>query len=56
MSVPCAPPPPPELPERIEPERLREMDGAALEAQEEELRRAERTTRAAMVPYDRVLR
>ncbi len=56
MSVPSAPPPPPALPERVEPERLREMDGAALEAQEEELRRAERAARAAMAPYDRVLR
>ncbi|MFN2569603.1 MAG: hypothetical protein ABR564_08405, partial [Candidatus Dormibacteria bacterium] len=38
------------------PDALRELDGDALEAAEEELRRIERETVVAMAPYDRQLR
>jgi hypothetical protein len=51
-----APLPPPPLPPRVEPERLRDLDGAGLEAEAARLGEAERATRAAMAPYDVQLR
>jgi hypothetical protein len=51
-----APLPPPPLPPRVEPESLRGLDAAGLEAEAARLGEAERATRAAMAPYDRVLR
>lgn len=46
----------PALPEAVAPEALRELDDAALEAVAGELTAAERSTIAAMAPYDRQLR
>jgi hypothetical protein len=51
-----APIPLPELPERLEPDRLRSLDDAGLDAVTEALTAAERATQAAMAPYDRQLR
>jgi len=55
-SPPAAPAPLPELPERVEPEALRELDDAALEAVAAGLTAAERATSQAMAPYERQLR
>jgi len=46
----------PPLPERVEPERLRELDDATLETVATELGAAERATQQAMAPYERQLR
>jgi hypothetical protein len=51
-----APIPSPELPDRLEPEQLRDLGDDALEDVEEQLREAERATVAAMAPFDRSLR
>ena len=48
--------PPLPLPPRVDPERLRDLDAAALEAEAARLGEAERATRTAMSPYDRQLR
>ncbi len=48
--------PPPPLPPRIEPDRLRDLDAAGLDAEAVRLGEVERATRAAMAPYDRSLR
>ncbi len=53
MSEPPAPPP---LPPRVGPERLRDLDATALEAEAARLGEAERATRTMMAPYDRQLR
>ena len=46
----------PELPDNLEPEALRDVDAAELEALAATLDAAERATVAAMAPYDRQLR
>jgi hypothetical protein len=46
----------PGLPDRVAPETLRELDDTALEAVGARLTAAERSTSAAMAPYDRQLR
>lgn len=56
MSEATAPLPPPPLPERVEPDRLRELDPASLDAEAERLAAVERATRTAMAPYERQLR
>ena len=56
MSDPPPPAPPPPLPPRVDPERLRDLDSAALEAGAARLGEIERATRTAMAPYDRQLR
>src|ERR1039458_8875882 len=48
--------PPPLLPSRVDPERLRDLEAAALDAEATRLAEAERATRTAMSPYDRQLR
>ena len=48
--------PPPLLPSRVDPERLRDLEAAALDAEAVRLAEAERATRTAMSPYDRQLR
>jgi hypothetical protein len=53
---PAAPAPLPPLPERLEPETLRELDDQALEAATANLTAAERETVQAMAPYERQLR
>jgi len=55
MSDP-APLPPPPLPERVEPEALRELPDASLEEVLAALRAAERETVAAMAPYSRQIK
>ena len=47
---------PPLLPSRVDPERLRDLETADLEAEAARLAEAERATRTAMSPYDRQLR
>ncbi len=49
-------PPLPALPDRVEPEALRDLDDAALAAVLESLRAVERATVAAMSPYQRQLK
>lgn len=56
MTEDPAPLPPPPLPARVEPERLRELDPASLDAEAERLAAAERATRTSMSPYERQLR
>ena len=60
MSTPAPPPalpaPLPDLPERFEPEALKALDGAALDAVAAALTAAERATVQAMAPYERQLR
>ncbi len=56
MTQAPTPLPPPALPERVEPDRLRELDPAALDAEAERLAAVERATRTAMAPYERQLR
>ena len=51
-----APTPPPPLPPRFDPERLRDLDPASLDAEADRLAGVERATRSAMAPYDRQLR
>lgn len=46
----------PSLPERLEPDRLRELDDVGLEAAAGELAAAEQATTRAMAPYERQLR
>lgn len=48
--------PPPELPEPVSAEALRELDETGLETLAGEIAALERTTIAAMAPYDRALR
>lgn len=55
-AMPAGPAPPPELPERQDPERLRELDDAGLEQVAAGLRSAERATVAVMSPYELTLR
>jgi hypothetical protein len=50
------PAPLPPLPERLEPDRLRDLDDAGLEASAATLTAAERATIGAMAPYERQLR
>jgi hypothetical protein len=52
MDETSAPLPLPPLPPRIEPERLRDLETDALDAEALRLADAERTTRRAMAPYD----
>jgi hypothetical protein len=47
---------PPLLPSRVDPERLRDLETADLDAEAARLAEAERATRTAMSPYDRQLR
>jgi hypothetical protein len=56
MTETPVPIPPPLLPPRVAPERLRDLEGVALEAEATRLAEAERATRTAMSPYDRQLR
>jgi hypothetical protein len=51
-----APAPLPSLPERLEPDRLRELDDAGLDAAAADLAAAEQATTRAMAPYERQLR
>jgi hypothetical protein len=53
---PAAPAPLPPLPDRVEPDALRELDDAALEQVAAGLVGAERATAQAMAPYERQLR
>jgi hypothetical protein len=50
------PAPLPPLPDRLEPERLRELDDAGLDAAAADLTAAEQATLRAMAPYERQLR
>jgi hypothetical protein len=50
------PPPLPPLPERVDPEALRDLDDAGLAAVLDAVRAAERETVAAMAPYSRQLK
>ena len=52
---PATPPPLPPLPDRVEPDALRDMADEQLAAVLEEVRAAERATVAAMSPYQRQL-
>jgi hypothetical protein len=56
MDPPVSAPPLPALPDSIAPDALRELDDAALEGAAADLNAAERSTIAAMAPYDRRLR
>jgi hypothetical protein len=53
---PAIPAPLPDLPDRVEPEALRDLDAAALDAVAAALAAAERATVQAMAPYERQLR
>jgi hypothetical protein len=52
----ASPAPLPPLPERLEPDRLRDLDDAGLAAASEALSGAEQATVRAMAPYERQLR
>jgi len=56
MTETPTPLPPPPLPERVQPDRLRELDPASLDAEAERLAAVERATRTSMAPYERQLR
>jgi hypothetical protein len=56
MAPDAAPPPLPPLPERVEPDALREQSDEGLAAVLDELRAAERATIAAMSPYQRQIK
>ena len=53
---PAAPAPLPPLPDRLEPEALRDLDDAGLEEVAAALTAAERATAQAMAPYERQIR
>lgn len=55
MTAPAASDPP-ELPDRVDPAQLRELDGAGLDGLEASLRETERGTVLAISPYEQVLR